>query len=572
MLVHRVNRVFQVGLRTFSTSTTSADFLQWEEMTTADLPEPLASDEEEPEPTRKARFYVPPPFSDEQLLALKKGDIQDWPKSRVVWALGRLGYSKSLKSATDLSKYLFSRADALQATLNTRDMVRMIQAAAYGPPLTDTSTVLAVRRKLCSEIDKVSEAYLASLIYGHLKLVSKLWWKATPACGKATQFLLSELIHRKAKIDASRFVEIATVLVSNPRIVKEHSDSVQTILRMAIQDSLKHVKTPHVLAEFGKALAGIPSQQFFAQINEAMKKKFEPKKFTWRNGNDALHAGFYYLFADLVSVPTIVAWLQCVKSATVPLTAPALGETSQNERRKTAESVQMIQFVKLVLQQRNTDTIVPADLMEWLNTFPVLPEEIEPAILFGSSSVKGMQEPLLGVESMHVSAVLRRIVSATIDDGFLSTKIVGPFLLPLCNADLKIYIQWTNQHELEVPHRRGVAKAVELLRREYLKTNDWKILEIDRTQLRVSETVSQQDVNVLFRSILSDGMGDVSVPWKEAGEPNAERSIAIPLIEPIEEAIRKHRREARSRQYRFKSQMQSIRKQFRRKHSRKLKQ
>ena len=526
------------------------DVLQWEDISppsesTSTQISDATEDCEALEEMRPQRFYVPPPFSDERLKQATSEEISEWPKSRIVWALGRVGYVADLRVfGSSVPQLLLQRAESLESSLNTRDIIRILQAVSYIPDLSEPGIIQRLRKAVCNRIDSVSDLFLISLIYGHVKLVGRVDWTVTPNCNKTTQFLISELIHRKSKIDGVRFLEVTSSLLTNPRILTSHNDSVQMVLRHACEVSLKHAKVIRALVSFGKALCGIPNQHLFASVNQILEHKFSKD---WRSANDALRAGFFFLMADLMSVKTVIAWLRAVMSANSPL--------SIDHDRISAENKQMVHISKLLLQQRNQSDIIPEKISKWIQSVPSH-EFTSSSIEFGSGR---KSEPLIGVESLHVGSVLRRMISATVESG-LGSIFVSPFHLSACNLESKIHLEWVDQAELEPPHRRGLARVISKVRREYLAKSGWTLIALNRSDFKYENDFAR--VNEKFK----ESVKIPGVVWKDqVGVATSDRKTI--QITPHEERLEgsREKREARSRAWRMKSQLKSISKQFHRK-------
>ena len=567
----------------FTTTTSSTvDFIQWEDLppipdAPAHADSSLLEDEEPMAPPKMKRFYVPPPMSDIQLSRLDATKVADWPKSRVVWALGRIGFVNDLSSATGPFSALLGRTRDVIDSLSTRDMVRMLQAIAYGPRIEDSSIVFAIRRKFSVDIDKVNELFLLSFIYGNAKLTSRMDWTPTPNCVKSMQFLISELIHRKGKIDAGRFLDISAALASSDRVFKQHAESVNTLLTHAVDHSLQHVKEAKRLEAFGKCLCNEKSQTFFSQVNERMDKKFKNK--SWRSCTDAARVGFYYFLADLMSIGTADSWLKAVMTSTQPVgrveSPPADAPVTDlhdwlREQRRVTEYHQMLRLVDIIVKQRNFAPLLSEDVITWLESIPSVPSGVmSDVVMFGSGTVKGLEEPLIGVESPHVSKVIRRMTEATIEGDFFTGQFVGPFYLPVANETGMVYVEWDTQWQLEVPHRRAIAKTIEGIRRTYLELCGWKLISLPRSEFKISSENDVDAVNSRFR-VMTEACG-VPVPWRV--DPVVDRMRGRPPVphnipQLVSPDPKRERCESRSRQHRLKSQLKSIRKQFRSKASR----
>ena len=562
-----------------SFSTASGDCLLWEELEPLDPPPESVSRhqqvDEEAEPTRNQRYYIPPPLTDLELQRLSLSKVSDWPKSRVIWALGRIGFVDSLKqSRGDLFRTLVDRAGKLIDDLNTRDTVRIIQAISYGPALTDPAVLLALRRKLFTSMDKISEPFLISFMFGHLKLTQRLDWKRTDNCKRATQFLLSEFIHRKSKIDAQRFLEISGVLLSES-IRESHTDSVQTIIRHAVSDALQHVRSAPVLEQFGKALCGVAADEHFISINEKLEKKF--RNIKWKSAEDAMRIGFYFWLNNLISVNTCNSWLDAVRNASIPLPMqlpapePSREKLSDyhsflRESRRVVELVQMKTLTALLIEKRGFSDLIDLQTVEWLNESCLDFSKANPLVLSGCRTVDGLSDPVLGCESEHVSRVLRRMVRSMIKESVLRQETVGSFVVAVGNADMQICIEWRDQSVLEVPYRRNLSSLIQDLRRKYLTDQGWKIILLDRHKFRLSSETDIDAINKLFKEDVSARAPQIE--WKD--EPVDTENLGgkpSPVLQLItdEQTRTRQRRESRSREYRLKSSLGSIRRQFRKK-------
>ena len=530
------------AVRSAGFSSSSSNLIDWEDLPPA--PEiPLVEDPEEVL-TKQQRFYVPPPYTDAQLMNMSWKQVSEWPKSRVVWALGRLGYI-ARSEGYETASLLLRRADELGSTLNTRDITRILQAVAYGPQVADPSVIHRLRRYICSNIEGVNELFLVSLIYGHLKLLGRIDWSVSANCNKTTQFLLSELIHRKAKIDAGRFLEVTSCLLTNTRVLQSHSDSVDMILRHAAEHSLKHCKRETAIIEkFGKAICNVPNQHLFVHINDILSHKFNKKQ--WRSADEALRVGFYFYLADLMSVRTLGQWLNVMKNAATPLSA-------------NSDCGQMVALVRIIVDQRNQSSLVEIPTKEWLDGIPL-------------SQVSLSTASVVGFESLHVGSVLRRMVQATVADG-LEPMVVGPFNLSVADPATKKFIEWTDQAELETPHKRGVARAIEGIKRRFLESEGWTLVSLNRSDFKAgNDGESLRGMNDRFANIVKEKLPHISLR-EDVAEPagaDSPKTIHLERADPNTSPERRERREARSRAWRMKSQLKSISKQFHKKARRKL--
>ena len=524
---------YRVNARGFS------DFLEWEEL----KPSSATSMEtdEEPVEEKKRSFYVPPPFSDAELILMSPERIKEWPKSRVVWALGRFGFSKAIRNdsrSSDVAELLVARSLALIDSLNTRDIVRILQAVAYGPQI-GSDSVFQFRRKICSRIESVNDLYFVSLLFGHVKLLGRLDWTMTPNCLKTSQFFLSELIYRKSKIDATRFIEITTALASNEHMVKAHGDSVQMILGHGIGESLKHVRDAAVLKAFGKSLCGVvgANQTFFVALNETLCKKFERQ---WKCGKDALEIGFYFFLNEMMTNKSFSDWLTCVQAASesLPIADP--------------ETRHMMSLVRIVIDQRNLSPFLTEDVLDWIKTFP------DP----------GSME-LVETESRHVGSVIRRMVQGSVASG-IGPVFIPPFNLSAANEEEKFSIEWLDQCELEPPYRRGTARIFSLIKRSFLESQGWTLILLSRNDFKVHTSDNSEsllDMNRKFKSVLKDQRG---IEWlEEVKLSTAETTGPTIDVREVDLGPRKNRRESKSRAYRIRSRLQMISRQYRKQNARK---
>ena len=510
------------------------DFIQFE-----DLPPPTEEASQQTDDEQHIRFYVPPPLTDLQLEKLDASKIAEWPKSRVVWALGRLGFAQGRLASREVTEELLHRAVSLIPTMTSRDMIRVVQAVAYGPLILDPMPLISIRRALCTNIDSVNELYLLSLIYGHLKLVGRVDWKPSSNCDKMTQFLLSELIHRKGKYDATRFIEISSVICSSWRVVKSHSDSVQMIIRHAC-DVLKHSRDAEGISGFGRALCGMgPCETFFTVINDTLQNKFRNKQ--WKSSNDAVNIGFYFYLANLISVGTLSDWIK----------AAALASS------QTSGSAEMLSLVKIIAQKRDQLSLLPDEVVKYLDSAsPIFPQ--------------------LTAESVHVYAVLRRMSDACISDKtFFGSAKVGPFLLPVCNESAKVFVQWEDGHQLETPHRRGVIRIINETRQWFLEQQlGWTVVSLKRSDFKPSTDYDLLQINAKFKKIISQSVPDLQVPWKHGDltpDPMRTRLGDEGGSTSCSTVGKRERWESRSREFNMKCHLKLMHKRFnnRKKHSKK---
>jgi len=532
-------------------SITPPPTIEWEELTPAPFTADVLEEEFIPEKIVRKRFYVPPPFTDDQLLNLSSKRIQDLPRSRVVWALGRFGFSRELRrSDSPIPQQLLARSVELIDEFNTRDMVRVMQAIAYCPRITDPEPIFTLRREICSKIENVSDLFFVSLLFGHLKLVGRLDWTPTANCNRTSQFFLSELIHRKAKIDAARFLEITAALITNERVRTSHTDSVNVVLKHATEESLKHVKSASVLEVFGKAISEIPNQTLFTQISTVLERKFSKE---WKSGEDALRMGFYFFINELMSWKVVVAWLGCLRKASVPLTVSVDCEDVRSQLN-ALELSQMIEITKIVLEQRNQISLVDSETNDWLtgHTFASVGE------------IPMKKEPIVGAESLHVGSVIRRMVQHTTAEG-IRDRWTGPFHVSAAVEKERLVIEWQDQAALEPPHRRGLATIVMEIRRKYLEKIGWKLLLLNRDDFKTNGDLEK--INLKFKEAVERVVDKGSVVWsvKPVDLTSAEKTIRVlsPAVSDDQTLVRTNRRESNSRQARMKGQLKSISKQFR---------
>ena len=493
-------------------------------------PNDLLDEQESDKKTSVSRFYVPPPYTDEELVTKTPSE---WPKSRVVWGLGRLGFTQGRLADPAVSQNLLDRAAILIPSLTTRDMIRVLQAVAYGAIPREFEPLFSIRRSVCVNIDKISELFFMSLVYGHLKLVGRLDWTPTPNCDRMTQFLLSETIHRKNKFDASNFIQLCSLVASNSRVVASHSDSVQMILTQTC-DLLKHSRDAKTLMNFGRVVCSVPNDAFFHTVNETLVNKFRNKN--WRSADDAVQVGFFFYLSNLMALGTVSDWLKAVSLAKP--TKPTNGETSE-----------MLVLVKHVAKMRNQFSLLADEIDQFLESIPV-PELTR-----------------LTRESVQVYSVLRRMSDACTYNFFAPAK-VGPFMLPVCNIAGKIFIEWENGFELESPHRRAVTKLVNETRRWFLKSEGWTVISLDRSDFKKPITNVDSDppdslesINLKFMTTISTAFPHLKIDWKQKDvSPNPHRER---LSSSNSEPKPRERWESRTKETRLKSHLKLTSKRFR---------
>jgi hypothetical protein len=563
-------RASRVCRREFSASTGAS--IEWEELLPFNDPPKISIDDMDEPIEAKQRFYVPPPFTDEQLLRMAPAKIMEWPKSRIVWALGRFGFSDKLKNSDNkfVHDQLLARSIDLLDTLNTRDIVRILQAVAYGPKTDQLDNIFLLRRNACTRIESISDLFLVSLLFGHLKLVGRLDWSVSSNCNQTTQFLLSELIHRKSRIDASRFVELTSALLCNAKIIKSHNDSVQMVLRHAVEGSLKHVKDAVVLEKFAKALCNIPSTAFLVSVNSVLEKKFEKTRI-WKHANDALRIGFFFFLNDLMSAETVLGWLKCIKAAENPLSL-----SKEDKPRTVLENKQLMHLVRIVLKHKKPDCVLDNSMIEWIESVPSI-ESVDTETLYSNQC----SEPLIGAESLHVGSVLRRMVQQTTENGICPT-FVAPFHLSAAIVRDRVWIEWSDQYEIEQPYRRGVAKLLSTLRRAHLESIGWKCILLKKTDFKPTGSSESylNAVNMKFKETLSRIAEIKSVDWKPiCSQPNIspkrEKTLPVSFTCAVDadqiDPIKRERRESNTKAWRVKSKLKMISKEFRKKQNRRLK-
>ena len=527
--------VKHVGSRRFCTR------IVWEELD-AKYFQPPESLTEEPvlPPAKSSRFYVPAPYTDAQLGALNPDKVRDWPKSRVVWAIGRLGYSPELRKCSKLFEALILRVGKdLLDSLNTRDLVRVMQAMAYGPGLGSDSIpiLLGIRKRFSVKIENVNDLFLVSGIYGHLKLVNRLDWTLSERCVQFTQFLLSELMHRKAKIHSSDFVQLASALLtSNPKLRNRIQGTIDPLVKHAVDHSLRHVKDMAVISRFGKALISLKSRTlFFPDLNAILKSKLGIR---WRNLDDLIDFGYWFLLADLLSHSTVDLWMQAVlRHAAFPL-API--------------PTQQLRIANLILRGKGSDKLIDLAAVEFL-------DQLESA-------------PVVHAPPSHVSKVIRRMVEATLEPGWLVEGSVGPFQLACVNPERKLVVEWDDMSAFEPPYRRDVARELQSVKRAHLKFAGWRLVLLNPAEFQLTSAQNRDQANLRFKKELDEAVGG-EIPWKqkfdtfdgvrrnEHGEQESATSASFtPRI----------RREAKRKESKLRKTLRSIGKLWRRKTNRKL--
>ena len=568
--------------------------IEWEEINPVEeYIQKIETEDEFEALTKPSRYYIPAPLTDAELLTLKQTELSEWPKSRVVWALGRIGYVDSLKSNTDeIFKFLLIRSSEIIPSLNSRDIVRITQAVAYGPSISREAVdvVMKLRKQLFVKMEAINEPFLISFIYGHLKLISRVDWEVCDNCKRSNQFLISELIHRKSKIDAKLFLDISAVLISNVWIQRFNADCISSLVQHGVDHCIAHTRSGDTLASFGKSLVGnkCSNGEFFSRINEKIINKFKKK--------ENLKFGFYFLLADLLSLATCNVWLGAVRrdaeglSSQLPdvviLTESNLVEYHDflKKIRKHVETIQMLRLVKVLLRYKEYDKLIDPVTMDWLHS-KISDEsddslnsaisgknsgltDVVEKVLYGHKNVAGLESPVIGIDSRHLSKVIRRMTESVVEDNFFNTNQIGPFILPVSNIESKICIEWTDQDLLEPPHRRGVARVIQEIRRDELKKQGWRIVLLNRKDFRRNQDETSFDrLNDLFKKSVASQVGkSVVIPWKSPpdemknslSEPKKVKEFALPQI--TDPSPGRYRRESRAKEYRVQSRLQAIRK------------
>ena len=464
-------------------------------------------------PAKAKRFYVPPPCTDEALVAMDVSRIREWPRGRVVWALGRLGFmQRKLNCETEAGTVhaaLLERADVLE--LNTRDLVRVMQALGYSSNVPDLSILSRIRKKFCTQIANVNELYLISGIYGHFKLINRLGWKVTSNCVKTSEFLLAQLIERKNKIHSADFLEITSVILLDKTTHVNHGQHIEEIVNHAIGHSLKHVTKVEPISKFSRALVSYENRQSkYTEMNEQIAQRFSKRR--------QHEFGFWLLLGNLMSVANIVEW--------------------QTIAPKTA-------LIQEILIQRGIDALVQKPI----DDFTLHECAIEPP---------------------HVSRVIRRMAEATLRHGYFEAVCVGPFQLGVVNQERKLVLQWDNIVDLFPPHKRDVAKSIEAIKREYLERTGWKLVLLEIEAFRLTSDFSEN--NEKFKAIMEKietGIIHTKLSVCEHKIANTPVSAAMrDVSDPIEDipTTVRERRESKRKESRLKSTLRSIGKEWRKKH------
>ena len=498
-----------------------------------DLPPPEPA-EDDPLPMVKKRFYIPPPLTDEELLEIT--EVSEWPKSRVIWAMGRLGYLESklgCKPNEIVLNSLTNRLSELVDQMNTRDLVRALQGISYST-CQPVSLINRIRKKFSLSITSVNDLFLVSFVYANLKLVNRMDWQMTPTCKSSLQFLLSEMVHRKNKILCSNWLEICAALLTSRHAVREPlTDSVHVMVDHALTFALNHVKDANVISKFSQSLLDHPVN--YEAINNVLGFKFAKE---WISGSDALQVGIFFFLNNVVSRGNVEKWLTAVRTAKEPC------------------GRDLVTWAKLSLVSWNIErdnSVVSNENMDWLN------EVIESMGSIDKSDLNLIYSPLLTADSVHVNKVLVRMANATVA---YESKFCGPFWCPVVLPEARTIIEWDKPWELEPVYRRGWSKRLAELRGDFLADSGWTLVRLDRTDWGAKSDEEKLMLNEKFRHVVM-AAGPVVV---KNGLSGIQEGRLVPIVNVAKpERETRVRRESKRLENALRAKRKTITRQVRRK-------
>jgi len=521
------------------------DFIQFEDLlppleeaSTRQLEDPPES----PINTRK-RYYIAPTVSDDALLRGDLMDIGDWPKSRVIWALGRLGYLNgrvNITTAPNLPRLHIRMAELLD-TCNTRDLVRTMQGIAYGPAeMADFGLVNRIRKNFSVKIESVNELFLVSFVYANIKLMARSGGRDN--CHKALQFLLSEMVHRKHKIYCNNWLEICSALLAVPAIRDRHKDSIEMILQHACTFSLKHVKDVKVVAGFARQL-GQPGMAHGIDIrgmNDILISKFTRE---WRDSNDAINFGFYFFMNNLLTPNVVDRWINAIR-------------TAKQGRLDLTQFDVSIKMEMIADKLADGEIFISSSNSDWI-------QEMEKGVVRDAISLSDAYNCISG-ESVHVSKVLRRMMTSVFGESSWSGKFFGPYWCSLV-VDGGHVIEWEDGYLLEPPHRQAWVRLITESRRRFLEKSDVELILLKRADFAGRSVDDMIECNKRLAYMLSKRIPNL-IPRDGPFCLNEERVKLIP--ERVEEPTTRIHRESKRIENSLKAKRRTITRQYRKKISR----
>jgi hypothetical protein len=512
----------------------------WEDIESPVDDQPVESTPDYTPERTTGRYYIPPPFSDSQLGSLTS--VSDWPKSRVVWALGRVGYVSELRRNTQLVGILLERTTDLVDEMNSRDLVRIIQSLAY---LGGCSTELVKRVRKLFLISKANEMFLVSFVYGNIKLMNTPNWTLTENCHQTLQFLLSEIVHRQSKIHPSHFLDITSSLLTSAKseLVIRHADTIENaILSHCVNHSIRHCKNAESVSRFARALVGHEfAQKLFNPINETLFSKF--RNSGWKSGSDAIQTGFWFCVNGLMSPTTVDAWITSVREAKEPVNS-------------STRNLVQLRLVKYVIESTpGMREIMTDPNMEFLTSASRTEiGDVSPHTIYGSGP---KEEPVCTSHYSRASRTIGHMVRAAVaaESGF-----VGPFFVPVMIPG--IVVEWEHPWEFDPPHWRKWSEKMTGMRRKYLHENGWKLVLLKDSEFRAKTSEEKDGVNRKLASLLQQHGVEISDTVAVPKDPMGFQQIERPL-EPNPKRIR---REAKRTENAVKATLKRISKSWIDKH------
>jgi hypothetical protein len=498
-----------------------------------DLPPPASEPPHDEPIMEKKRFYIPPPLTDEELLQIRS--VSEWPKSRVIWAMGRFGYLESklgYKPDRVVFDTLSTRLGELVDQMNTRDLVRALQSIAYSSSQ-PISLINRIRKKFSLSVDSVNDLFLVSFVYANLKLVNRNDWTISPTCKSTLQFILSEMVHRKHKILCSNWLEICAALLTSKETVRVPlTDSIDIMVQHAFTFALKHVKDAKVISKFSQSLFGYSAN--YEAINNVLGFKFAKG---WKTGSDALDVGFFFFVNNLVSPGNVEKWLTAARTAIEPL-------------KLDSEGWAKLYLVSWTIERENL--VVSNDTMRWLKT------TLESMGSPDCSNLSLIYSPIVTADSVHVNKVLVRMANSTVH---YNSEFVGPFFCPVVLHGSKTVVEWDKPWELEPPYRRGWSMKLAEMRRKFLLESGYIVLRLDRKDWSAKSEEEKLTMNEKFRELLTSN-GSVMV---KRGDSSIEEGRLVPQVVLEDEKVERVRRESKRLENMLRAKRKTITRQVRRK-------
>ena len=499
--------------------------------------------EEEVERSKRSRFYIPPPYTDAQLLGLTPAIVSEWPKGRVVWALGRLGWLKQSVPRESVSA-LLARIDTLVDTLNTRDLVRVLQALAYLPAECGSESIIRISKIWCSKLSETNDLFFVSGLYGYLKFINRRDWKLTLQCEKTTKYLLSELVHRRKKLHASDFLDVASaVLTSKPSVRDGMGDWINQIIKHGIEEN--HVRDIATISRFFKSFSGHNLEPFFVSLNEKFRLRIS-ETLKWKSNNDLIEFGFYPILQNLLTHANIIKWVNLVSGMDDPrivIAEEILRQRGLSELVSFDQSSQNTRKSQNSQNSRNTQNSRDSQNRLFV-------ESVSSTSSVSSSSSCASSP---WIEAYHMTKVLKHMGGTVFCEQF-----VGPFFCRLVSPNQKLVLTWKNSPELLPPHEQNVAIALNRVKAVYLQSIGWRLVELDRLDFASKDLEANN--SKFWQHMHEFGLSELD-GRKAVVEERVQEIVPLPPTVRI-------RRESKRKENKLKATLRQIGKQWRRKANR----